>query len=147
MDDSELMLTEPAMADLAARIRALGMNLNKAALKGDEYHQAFRRHLTTMAEMFDCQARRETQGLFADLEVPDEVIWERDGVSVVAFAIDATAKPRSLQKLKTAAATHKIWIYFGRDVWGFRTFLQKHDPTRQIIPVIVPQTFVPSFDD
>ncbi|MCL2639325.1 MAG: hypothetical protein FWD53_00620 [Phycisphaerales bacterium] len=150
MDDSELILTDPAMADLAARIRALGMNLNKAALRGEEYPQAFRRHLTTMAEMFDCRVRQESAGLFDDIAPPRDVVWVRDGNggrAVVAFEIDATVKMRSFQKLQATTASHKIWIYFGRDVWGFRTFLQKHDPSRQIVPVIVPQTFVPSFDD
>jgi hypothetical protein len=26
-------------------------------------------------------------------------------------------------------------------------FLQGHDPQREILPVIVPNTFIPSFDD
>jgi len=147
--DSEFMLTEPTLADLAARIRALGMNLNKSALKGLDYHHAFQRQLAAMADMFDCQARREAETLFEDPRLPGNVTWARKGggVPVVVFEIDSTVKPRSFQKLKAATASHKIWIYFGRDVWGFRTFLQKNDPHREILPVIVPQTFVPSFGD
>jgi hypothetical protein len=38
-------------------------------------------------------------------------------------------------------------VYFGKDIWGFRTFLQKNDPAREIVPVIVPGTFIPSFED
>ncbi|MCL2646565.1 MAG: hypothetical protein FWD61_06110 [Phycisphaerales bacterium] len=151
------MLTDPAMADLVARIRALGMNLNKSALKGKgggPYHDAFQRRLVAMAELFDCQAWRETELLFDDpglfgkpLAGDADVIWTRKRVPVVVFQIDSAVKPRSFQKLKEAAAAHKVWIYFGRDVWGFRTFLQKNDPNREVVPVIIPPTFIPSFSD
>ena len=60
--------------------------------------------------------------------------------------MDSTVKPRSLQKLKEAAAAHKFWVYFGKDVWGFRTFLQREDSAKQIVPIIVPRTFIPSFE-
>jgi len=71
--------------------------------------------------------------------------WTQAAVAV--FEIDSAVKPRSFQKLKEAAAAHKLWVYFGGDVWGFRTFLQKYDAGREIVPVIVPRTFVPSFED
>jgi len=152
MDESELMLTESAMSDLAARIRVMGMNLNRLAVKGEEYSARLRRQLAGMAEMFDCQLRRDEEWLFDDVGVPGggDVIWVRKGKgggAVVVFEIDATVKVRSFQKLKAATALHKVWIYCGRDVWGFRTFLQKNDPGREIMPVIVPTTFVPSFED
>ena len=155
MNDSDFMLTESAMTDLAARIRALGMNLNKSTQKkggGEDYHAAFRRHLATMAEMFDCQLRREEEWLFDDVGVTGggDIVWVRKkggGGAVVVFEMDSTVKLRSFQKLKAATALHKVWIYCGRDVWGFRTFLQKNDPGREITPVIVPTTFVPSFAD
>jgi len=76
-----------------------------------------------------------------------DVIWARHRLPVAVFEIDSTVKPRSFQKLKEAASPHKFWIYFGKDVWGFRTFLQKHDPEKEIVPIIVPRTFIPSFDD
>ena len=160
--DAEFTLTEPALGDLAARIRALGMNLNKSGLKGIHYHNAFQRHLAQMAEMFDCQAWRESAALFDDPDTPPDaaadhpplqlagrvdVIWARKRIPVVVFEIDSTIKPRSFQKLKEAAAPHKLWIYFGRDLWGFRTFLQKNDPQKEILPVIIPPTFIPSFAD
>jgi hypothetical protein len=174
--DPEFMLTDPALADLAARIRALGMNLNKSGRKGIEYHNAFQRHLATMAEMFDCQAWRESHALFDDPDDPllspnlnpylnpnlvplpaeqsprqlagrVDVIWARKRIPVVVFEVDSTIKPRSFQKLKEAAAAHKLWIYFGRDLWGFRTFLQKNDPAREVLPIIIPPTFIPSFAD
>ena len=83
----------------------------------------------------------------SDLAGRVDVVWARSRIPVVVFEIDSTVKARSFQKLKEAAAPHKIWVYFGRDIWGFRTFLQKHDAAREILPVIVPATFIPSFSD
>jgi hypothetical protein len=134
------------------------MNLNKSRLKGIHYHNAFQRQLVAMAEMFDCRGWTESAALFDDPEIAGEqppvqlsgrvdVIWARKRVPVVVFEIDSTVKARSFQKLKEAASPHKVWVYFGKDVWGFRTFLQKNDPTREIVPVIVPGTFIPSFED
>jgi hypothetical protein len=156
--EPEFMLTTGAMEDLVARIRAAGMNLNKSGLKGIHYHNAFQRQLLAMAEMFDCRGWVESAALFDDPDIAGEqppvqlsgrvdVIWARQRVPVVVFEIDSTVKARSFQKLKEAAAPHKVWVYFGKDVWGFRTFLQKYDPAREIVPVLVPGTFIPSFDD
>ena len=66
---------------------------------------------------------------------------------MAVFEVDSTVKPRSLAKLQEAAAPHKFWVYFGKDVWNFRTFLQKTDPAKEINAVLIPQTFIPSFDD
>ena len=76
-----------------------------------------------------------------------EAARAREGVLVAVMEIDSTIKARSFQKLKEAAAPHKLWIYFGRDIWGFRMFLAANDPERRIIPVLIPHTFVPSFED
>ena len=76
-----------------------------------------------------------------------DVVWSRRRLPVAVFEIDSTVKARSFQKLKEAAAAHKLWVYFGKDVWGFRTFLQREDMGKEITPVIVPRTFVPSFED
>ena len=153
--DDDLRLSEPALTDLAARIRAIGMNLNKAGQKGIDYHNNFVRHLSALAETFDCRGWTESAALFDDpaaaspAQLPGrvDVLWARRRIPVAVFEIDSTVKPRSFQKLKEAAAPHKLWVYFGKDVWGFRTFLQKEDPTRQITPIIVPRTFIPSFED
>jgi hypothetical protein len=156
--EPDFMLTSGALGDLTARIRAAGMNLNKSRLKGIHYHNAFQRQLVAMAEMFDCRGWTESAALFDDPEIAIEqppvqlsgrvdVIWARKRVPVVVFEIDSTVKPRSFQKLKEAASPHKVWVYFGKDIWGFRTFLQKNDPAREIVPVIVPGTFIPSFED
>jgi len=154
----ELTLSPPALVDLAARVRVIGMTLNKQSLKGVYYHNAFQRHLAALAETFDCRGWMESAALFEDpesaaTEAPVQltgrvdVIWARNRLPVAVFEIDSTVKPRSFQKLKEAASPHKFWIYFGKDVWGFRTFLQKHDPEREIVPIIVPRTFIPSFED
>jgi hypothetical protein len=155
--DPELRLSEPALADLAARIRVIGMNLNKQGLKGIHYHNAFQRHLVGLAETFGCRGWMEAPALFDDPETLEEVpiqltgrvdvIWARQRLPVAVFEIDSTVKQRSFQKLKEAASPHKLWVYFGRDVWGFRTFLQKNDGARDVVPVIVPRTFVPSFEE
>jgi hypothetical protein len=164
--DADLRLSPPALTDLAARIRTIGMNLNKQGLKGIHYHNAFQRHLAMLAETFDCRGWMESAAVFDDPEVgaggaasgEDEdvaarlagrvdVIWARRRQPVVVFEIDSTVKPRSFQKLKEAASPHKVWVYFGKDVWGFRMFLQKQDPEKEIVAVIVPRTFVPSFED
>jgi hypothetical protein len=152
--DPEFTLSAPALADLTARIRAAGMNLNKRGIKGIEYHNAFQKQLVALAEMFDCRGWTESAALFDDPEAEGpplqltgrvDVIWARRRVPVAVFEIDSTVKARSFQKLKEAAAPHKLWVYFGKDVWGFRTFLQKQDPAKEILPVIVPNTFIPSF--
>jgi len=154
----ELTLSAPALVDLAARVRVIGMTLNKQALKGVYYHNAFQRHLAALAETFDCRGWMESAALFDDPETVAteapvqltgrvDVIWARNRLPVAVFEIDSTVKPRSFQKLKEAASPHKFWIYFGKDVWGFRTFLQKEDPAREIVPIIVPRTFIPSFED
>jgi hypothetical protein len=154
----EFMLSAPALTDLAARLRVIGMNLNKSGKKGIDYHNAFQRQIAALAPTFDCRGWTESTALFDDPEMAAEeppvqltgrvdIVWARRRIPVVVFEIDSTVKPRSLQKLKAAAAAHKLWVYFGRDLWAFRTFLQKNDPTREITPVIVPRTFVPSFED
>jgi hypothetical protein len=157
--DPDLVLSASTLTDLAARIRVIGMNLNKSGLKGVEYHNALQRQLASLAAAFDCQGWTESPALFddPDLAAQEEpavqlagrvdVLWARRRLPVVVFEIDSTVKARSFQKLKEAAAAHKMWVYFGKDVWGFRTFLQREDVSRQIIPVIVPRTFVPSFQD
>jgi hypothetical protein len=154
--DPEFSLSESALGDLTARIRAVGMNLNKRGTKGIDYHNAFQKQLVALAEMFDCRGWTESAALFDDPESDGpplqltgrvDVIWARRRVPVAVFEIDSTIKARSFQKLKEAAAAHKIWAYFGKDVWGFRTFLQRQDPAREILPVIIPNTFIPSFSD
>jgi hypothetical protein len=153
----EMTLSGPALVDLAARVRVIGMTLNKQGLKGVYYHNAFQRHLAGLAETFDCRGWMESQASFDDPEGEAEavaplrgrvdVIWARNRKPVAVFEIDSTVKARSFQKLKEAAAPHKFWIYFGKDVWGFKMFLQREDPGREVVPVIVPNTFVPSFAD
>jgi hypothetical protein len=153
----ELRLSPSALTDLAARIRVIGMNLNKSGLKGIEYHNALQRQLASLAATFDCQGFTESAALFSDPASVDDaapqlagrvdVLWARHRQVVAVFEVDSTAKDRSLQKLKEAAAPHKFWVYFGKDLWNFRTFLQTHDAAREIISVIVPRTFVPSFEE
>jgi hypothetical protein len=156
--DPDLRFSASTLADLAARIRAIGMNLNKSGLKGVEYHNALQRQLAALAGTFDCQGWTETPALFdepgtTEAESPTQlagrvdVVWSRRRLPVAVFEIDSTVKARSFQKLKGAAAAHKLWVYFGKDVWGFRTFLQREDGGREILAVIVPRTFVPSFED
>jgi hypothetical protein len=156
--DPDLALSPPALVDLTARIRAIGMNLNQSGLKGVNYHNALQRHVAALAATFDCRGWTESAALFDDPEAAAEeppvqltgrvdVIWARRRLPVAVFEIDSTVKERSFQKLKEAAAAHKVWVYFGTDVWGFRTFLQKNDPEKRILAVIVPRTFVPSFED
>ncbi len=165
--DPEFRLSASALGDLTARIRAAGMNLNKSGVKGIHYHNAFQKQLVALAETFDCRGWTESAASFDDPAWMDnpadaggggeealvqltgrvDVIWARHRIPVAVFEIDSTVKPRSFQKLKEAAAPHKIWVYFGKDIWGFRTFLQKQDPAKEITPVIVPNTFIPSFSD
>jgi hypothetical protein len=156
----ELTLSAPALVDLAARIRVIGMTLNKQGLKGIHYHNGFQRHLAALASTFGCQGWTESAAMFDDPETLEagaeapvqltgrvDVIWARQRMPVAVFEIDSTIKPRSFQKLKEAASPHKFWVFFGKDVWGFKTFLQRNDPGREVVPVIVPRTFIPSFDD
>jgi hypothetical protein len=155
--DPDLQLSSPTLQDLTARIRAIGMNLNKSGLKGIHYHNAFVRQLAALAPTFDCRGWTESAAIFDDPESAAEaptqlagrvdVIWARRRLPVAVFEIDSTVKEKSFQKLKEAASPHKLWVYFGKDIWGFRTFLQKNDPAREIIPIIVPKTFIPSFED
>jgi hypothetical protein len=155
--DPNLRLSEAALADLTARIRAIGMNLNKSGQKGIDYHNNFVRKLAMLADNFDCRGWTESAALFDDPEAAAQspvqlagrvdVLWARNRLPVAVFEIDSTVKARSFQKLKEAASPHKLWVYFGKDIWGFRTFLQKEDPLREILPVIVPRTFIPSFED
>src|SRR5262249_38055443 len=143
----EMTLSGPALVDLAARVRVIGMTLNKQSLKGVYYHNAFQRHLAGLAETFDCRGWMESQASVDDRETAAseapaqltgrvDVIWARNRLPVAVFEIDSTVKPRSFQKLKEAASPHKFWIYFGKDVWGFRTFLQRQDPGKEIVPII-----------
>ena len=156
--DPDLQLSPPALTDLAARIRVIGMNLNKSGAKGIHYQNAFQRHLAVLADTFDCRGWTESAALFDDPESAAEepplqltgrvdVLWARRRLPVAVFEIDSTVKPRSFQKLNDAASPHKLWVYLGKDVWAFRTFLQKHDPDKEIIGVIIPRTFIPSFQD
>jgi hypothetical protein len=158
--DPAFMLSPPTIVDLSARIRAIGMNLNKSGLKGLHYHNAFQKHLVALAEHFDCRGWTESAALFDDPESGGvgegpplqltgrvDVVWARQRVPVAVIEIDSTVKARSFQKLKEAAAPHKLWVYFGRDVWGFRMFLRANDPGKEIVPVLIPPTFIPSFED
>lgn len=156
-NDEHFRLTPNAVSDLVARIRAIGMNLNRQGLKGIHFHNGFQRHMIALAPQFDCRGWTESKALFDDPEsaaadAPTQltgrvdVIWARERIPVAVFEIDSTVKARSFQKLKEAAAAHKFWVYFGRDVWGFKTFLLQNDPMKEITPVLIPQTFVPSFE-
>jgi len=155
--DPAYRLSEPALQDLKARLRVIGMNLNKSGLKGLAYHNMVQRQIAALAATFDCRGWIESPALFDDPEAQAQgpvqlagrvdVIWARDRIPVAVFEVDSTVKPRSLAKLIEAAAPHKFWVYFGKDVWNFRTFLQKNDLAREITAVLIPQTFVPSFDD
>ncbi len=157
--DPDLRLSEPAIADLAARIRAIGMNLNKSGLKGIAYHNMVQRQIAALAAQFDCRGWTESPALFDNPEVVEgneaplqlagrvDVIWARNRIPVAVFEVDSTVKPRSLAKLIEAAAPHKFWVYFGPDVWNFRTFVQKNDLTKEIHAILIPQTFIPSFGD
>lgn len=155
------MLSPAALTDLAARLRVVGMNLHKQRLKGEEYRAALGRQMAALAETFDCRGWMEsaemTGGLFDEPgkmgEAPEgwrgqvDVMWSRHGAEVAVFEIGATVRARSLERLMEAGAAHRFWVYFGRDLWSFRAFLQKNDPERRITPVVIPQTFVPSFSD
>ncbi|HVX85187.1 MAG TPA: hypothetical protein VH253_10420 [Phycisphaerae bacterium] len=155
-------LSPAALDDLAARIRAIGMNLHKSGLKGIHYHNAFQKQLAALAEVFDARGWNESPALFDDPDLPlptpnqpaaqlagrVDVVWSvPDRTPVLIMEIDSTVKARSFQKLKEAAAPHKLWIYFGRDIWAFRMFLAANDPDHLITPILIPHTFVPSFDD
>jgi hypothetical protein len=50
--DPEYTLSQSALVDLTARIRAIGMNLNKSGVKGIHYHNAFQKQLVGLAETF-----------------------------------------------------------------------------------------------
>lgn len=138
------------------RIKAIGMNLVKARLAGLRFHNEFQRHICQLAGQFDCRGWTESAATFMDPEVPDvaatthgriDVIWAVNRLPLAVFEVDSTVKLRSFQKLKEAAAPHKFWIYFGKDVWGFKTLLLRDDLQREITPVIIPNTFTPSFGD
>jgi hypothetical protein len=155
--DPSLRLSDASLFDLTARLRAIGMNLNKTGQKGIDYHHNFVRKIAMLAETFDCRGWTESAALFDDPETVAEapvqlagrvdVLWARHRLPVAVFEVDSTVKARSFQKLKEAAAPHKLWVYFGKDLWGFRTFLQKEDPHKEVVPVIIPRTFIPSFTD
>ena len=72
-----------------------------------------------------------------------DVVWAAARRPVVLFEIDRTVKRASLSKLHRAAADHKYWIYFGPDVWDFKTSLRRWDPHRTSHPIIIPATFTP----
>ena len=58
------------------------------------------------------------------------------------------SREKSFQKFEGSGSSAPLWVYFCKDVWGFRTFLcRKADPGKEILAVIVPRTFIPSFAD
>lgn len=151
-----LLLSPNHVQDVVARVKAIGMNLVKARLGGIRFHNAFQLHVCTLAGHFDCHGWTESAATFMDPDVPDpvmttqgriDVIWAFNRIPVAIFEIDSTVKLRSFQKLKEAASPHKFWVYFGKDVWGFKSLLMKADPEREITPIIIPNTFTPSFGD
>jgi hypothetical protein len=142
--------------EIAVRIKAIGMNLVKAKLTGIRFHNAFQLHVAHLANQFDVRGWTESAAEFMDPEEPEstatsegriDVVWARNRIPVTIFEIDSTIKLKSFAKLREGLSPHKFWIYFGKDVWGFKSFLLKEDPKREIIPVIIPQTFTPSFAD
>lgn len=153
---AQLTLAPPHLQDLAVRIKTIGMNLVKARLAGIRFHNAFQLHVAHLANQFDCRGWTESAATFMDPDEPDtqttshgriDVIWARSRLPVAIFEIDSTVKPRSFQKLKEGLAAHKFWIYFGKDIWGFKSFLLQEDPTHEITPIIIPNTFTPSFSE
>ena len=151
-----LLFNPNRLQDIAVRVKTIGMNLVKARLGGIRFHNAFQLHVCTLAGHFDCHGWTESAATFMDPEVPDpvnttqgriDVIWASNRIPVAIFEIDSTVKLRSFQKLKEAAAPHKFWVYFGKDVWGFKSLLLKEDPEREIVPIIIPNSFTPSFGD
>src|ERR1700753_2312208 len=90
--DGQFLLSAPALTDLSARIRVIGMNLNKQGLKGIYYHNAFQGQLAAVPVTFDCRGWTESAALFDDPEEGGEetvqmagrvdVIWARRRVAV-----------------------------------------------------------------
>lgn len=151
-----LLFTPSRLGDIGVRVRTIGMNLVKARLEGFRFHNAFQLHVCQLAGHFDCHGWTESAATFMDPDVPEpvnttqgriDVIWASNRVPVAIFEIDSTVKLRSFQKLKEAASPHKFWVYFGKDVWGFKSLLLKADPEREIVPIVIPNSFTPSFGD
>ena len=150
------LFTPTRVQDIVARVKTIGMNLVKAKLAGIRFHNAFQLHVSTLAGQFDVRGWTESAATFMDPDEPEstttahgriDVVWARNRIPMAIFEIDSTVKPRSLAKLREGLSPHKFWVYFGKDIWGFKSFLLKEDPLREIVPVIIPNTFTPSFSD
>jgi hypothetical protein len=150
------MFSPTRQCDITAHVKTIGMNLVKAKLTGLRFHNAFQLHVATLATQFDLRGWTESAATFMDPDQPEatetshgriDVVWAKNRIPVAIFEIDSTVKPRSFAKLKEGLAPHKFWIYFGKDVWGFKSFLLQQDPGREIVPILIPHTFTPSFSD
>ena len=150
------IFTPTRLQDIVVRVKTIGMNLVKARLTGIRFHNAFQIHVAHLAGQFDVRGWTESAATFMDPDEPEatttsqgriDVVWARMRRPVAIFEIDSTVKLRSFAKLREGLSPHKFWIYFGKDVWGFKSLLLERDPGREIVPIIIPNTFTPSFSD
>ena len=132
---------------IAAAIRDTGEALHRRGVRGLSYHNTLQRAVAALAGHFGCRGFVECAAAYdVDEDAPVgrmDVVWAQGRRPTVLFEIDSTAKLVSVKKLLTAAAPHKFWVYFGRDVWAFKTCLRKHDLRGEVMPIIVPHTWAP----
>lgn len=138
--------THRAHAQIVSDIREIGHRLKRQGLRGIAYHNGFCRAVATLAEAYDYRGFNEC-GAEYDLGVRIDgrvdVVWAQQRTPVILFEIDSTVKRASVQKLLTCEAPHRYWIYFGSDLWRFRTDLAAWDTAKDILPIIIPVAYKP----
>lgn len=136
----------PAHAQIVADVRAIGHRLKRQGLKGIGYHNGFCRAVAALAEAYDyrgfneCGAEYELDG---HVDGRMDVVWAQHRRPVILFEIDSTVKHASVRKLLTCAAAHRYWIYFGDDLWRFRTDLARWDAQKEIAAITIPVAWKP----
>lgn len=138
----------PQAEAISHAVRLAALALQRRGVKGIRFHNALQRAVAKLGDGFGYRGFMECGALYETpegLEVAGrmDVVWATGRVPTVLFEVDSTAKRASLEKLQLAEAPHKFWVFFGRDVWGFKTLLARHDPERTVVPVVVPWAFAP----
>jgi len=140
----------PRHGEIAAAIQQAGLSVQRRHLKGLAFHSGYQQALARQAEHFGYRGFVECGAIYLTIADQENSVWGRVDVASasgrepeVIFEIDSTIKPASLLKLQQARVPHKYWIYFGKDVWRFKTFLKKHDPAGEVAGIVLPRAWKP----
>lgn len=135
-------------AQIVSDVQAAALALQRRGIKGLCFHNQFQRQLAERAPAYHLRGFTECAVTYHAADRPCDgrmdVVWaDPQRIPTVLFEIDSTVKAASLEKLLLASAPFKYWVYFGPDVWKFKTFLAKADLRGSVRPIVISRFWTP----